>query len=166
MKQAVVGILFSEDRKSVLVIQRRDVNIWALPGGGVEQLESPEDAVIREVQEETGLKITIARKIAEYEPLNKLACKTHLFECSLVEGSLATGPETRNLGFFSISKLPPSLFHLHFDWIQDALLNQQEIIRKSITQITYKQAFCYFLRHPIQVIRFALSQLGLPINTP
>ena len=32
---------------------------WTLPGGGLEFGESPEEAVIREVEEETGLKIKV-----------------------------------------------------------------------------------------------------------
>lgn len=33
------------------------VGFWTLPGGGIEFGESPEDAVVREVKEETGLEI-------------------------------------------------------------------------------------------------------------
>ncbi|WP_456274423.1 NUDIX hydrolase [Bacillus sp. AK031] len=37
-------------------VDRGDI-VWNFPGGGIEEGETPEDAVIREVQEETGYKI-------------------------------------------------------------------------------------------------------------
>jgi ADP-ribose pyrophosphatase YjhB (NUDIX family) len=35
--------------------------VWSLPGGGVEQGEHPDRAVVREFAEETGLRVTVAR---------------------------------------------------------------------------------------------------------
>jgi predicted NUDIX family NTP pyrophosphohydrolase len=42
------------DRGEVLVCHRRDLNLWKLPGGGVEDGETPWEAVIREIAEEPG----------------------------------------------------------------------------------------------------------------
>ncbi len=49
---AAGGIVLNE-KTEILVILHRDR--WSLPKGGVEWLENPEDAAIREVMEETGL---------------------------------------------------------------------------------------------------------------
>ena len=47
-----------ENEKGELLLHKRsDFNVWAFPGGGAEEGESAEDCVIREVFEETGLKI-------------------------------------------------------------------------------------------------------------
>jgi 8-oxo-dGTP diphosphatase len=40
---------------------------WLLPGGGLEPGESAEDAVRREVHEETGLEVTSLRPVIRYE---------------------------------------------------------------------------------------------------
>jgi 8-oxo-dGTP diphosphatase len=42
-------------------------NTWRIPGGGIEEGESPEDAVKREVMEETGLRVDYVEKVGFYE---------------------------------------------------------------------------------------------------
>ena len=51
-KQAVYGIVFNNDKTEVLLIKRRDIPVWVLPGGGLDQGESPETGAVREVLEE------------------------------------------------------------------------------------------------------------------
>lgn len=66
--RTAVAIVEFADRR-ILLIKRRTVpfkGYWALPGGRVEAGESVEEAVVREVKEETGLDIEIIRKIGEY----------------------------------------------------------------------------------------------------
>ena len=39
---------------------------WALPGGRMDPGETVEQTIVREVKEETGLDVTVVRKIGEY----------------------------------------------------------------------------------------------------
>jgi 8-oxo-dGTP diphosphatase len=53
----------------ILLIKRATVpfkGFWALPGGRVDAGETVEETVVREVKEETGLDVTIVKKIGEY----------------------------------------------------------------------------------------------------
>lgn len=51
---SVTGIVYdSSDR--ILLVRQRDDSIWSTPGGVIEPDETPADAVVREVHEETGL---------------------------------------------------------------------------------------------------------------
>jgi 8-oxo-dGTP pyrophosphatase MutT (NUDIX family) len=163
MKNAVIGIVYKGN--DVLVLKRRDVSMWVFPGGGVDKNESPEEAVVREILEETGLQVAINRKVAEYTPKNAMTALTHVYECRVLEGTPQATSETRSAGFYSVQKLPQPFFSLHMEWLEDAMLNQKELIRKPINQITYWRVVLYFFRHPIHVIRFLLSKLGMPINS-
>ncbi|MFQ5729586.1 MAG: NUDIX hydrolase [Waddliaceae bacterium] len=165
MKSSVTSIIFQDNYSKVLIIKRCDVPIWVLPGGSIDKDETPETAVTREVLEETGLEVSIKRKVAVYTPVNRLTTSTHVFECETHKGNLKTGKETKDIGFFPLNALPDNTFHVHMDMIQDALLKKKEVIRKPFTQITYWKLFKYFVTHPILVIRFTLSQMGFPINS-
>lgn len=65
----VVAALVFKDGKLVIV-SSKNKNLWGLPGGYVETGESLEDAIVREVEEETGLRIRVTDFLASY-PLMK-----------------------------------------------------------------------------------------------
>lgn len=165
MKRSIIGIVFDSDGKKILVLKRRDVPIWVLPGGGVEISESPEEAVIREVYEETGLHVSIKRLVGFYTPINRLALPTYVFECTPISGSLTTGDETQHLGFYDEDHMPSPLFFIHHEWIKDAKKQLPNPINKPLDQVTYWNLFKYFCRHPIHVMRFILSLAGIPVNS-
>lgn len=153
-KNAAIGIIFNKNRSQVLLVKRQDVPVWVLPGGGVEDGESSPIAVVREVLEETGLKVEVVRKVAEYTPINNLARFTEIYECRSIAGALQDGPETRAISFFSTHQLPKNLFFLHEEWLQDALKNFSEPIQRPLSHVTYWNLTKYFLKHPLWVLRF------------
>lgn len=165
MKKAVIGIIFTPDRQAVLCIKRRDVPVWVLPGGGVDPGESPEEAVIREILEETGLKAKVDKKAGVYTPINRLSHHTEVFECSPLSGDLKTGDETRDVHYWPTNSLPKDFFIIHRDWLADALENSDFIIHKPISGVTYWNLFKHIVCHPIWVARLILSRCGFPINS-
>jgi 8-oxo-dGTP pyrophosphatase MutT (NUDIX family) len=48
------ALIFDEDHKILLVKEKRG---WELPGGGIEQGESPQETITREITEECGFEI-------------------------------------------------------------------------------------------------------------
>jgi 8-oxo-dGTP diphosphatase len=161
--QSVSGAIFSQDRTQVLLVLRRDVPVWVLPGGGVDPGEAPENSVVREILEETGFHVKVVRLAGIYTPINHLARSTHLYECQIQSGRMTVSTETRGIRFFSIHNLPlmPPPFH---EWVEDAYIVQPTVIR-SLTAVTYRNLFKNFLFHPFLVFRFLLSRFGFPINS-
>ena len=161
-EQSVNGIVMRGG--GVLLVRRRDVPVWVLPGGGIDRGESPEEAVCREVEEETGYRVSIARKIGRYTPLCRLARVTHLFACTIESGEATLTNETSDIAFFPLNALPERIPPPYPDWIADAVTETPGIIEKPITSVTYGRLLYYLCTHPILVARFLLTKIGIRIQ--
>ena len=81
-----VGIL--RDKKGRILIQKRPENsmlggLWEFPGGKKEMDESIEDACIREIKEETGIRVEAVRKITSIKHASShFKITLHAFECN------------------------------------------------------------------------------------
>lgn len=73
----VGGILESSDGKKVLIHRLSNFDFWLLPGGRVEMMEDTENAIIREMQEELGVKIQIDRLVSITESFFDMKDKTY-----------------------------------------------------------------------------------------
>ncbi len=161
--QSIAGIILSPQKNAVLLIQRRDVPVWVLPGGGIEQDESPIDAIMREILEETGFRVKVDRFVGDYLPINRLAKRTYLYECSIESGEATLSSETKGVCFFSLEHLPP-LPPPYPDWIEDTL-KQLPPLQKKLNSVNYYNLFKNMILHPILVFRFLLARIGFPFNT-
>jgi len=70
------------------------VSFWVIPGGGIEQDESDEECLIREVREETNLDVRIERMLIDQEaPPDGVYKRLRSYLCSPEGGSLEPGSE-------------------------------------------------------------------------
>ena len=161
---SVAGAIFSKDRKNVLLILRRDVPVWVLPGGGIDPGESPEEAILREILEETGFTVKIDRLVGDYSPINRLSKQTQLFECSILKGTASLNSECKGIQYFPIDNLPKKIPPPYREWIFDAHLGAPPVT-KELTSVNYTRFIWYLLSHPLLVARFLLARCGLSINT-
>ena len=89
-RTVAAGIIWDGDR---FLIQRRPDDgllggLWEFPGGGVEKGETVEDALIREIAEETGLQVSLLRKIGQVNhAYTHFSITLHAYHCALLNGS-------------------------------------------------------------------------------
>ena len=58
-------ILIEEDKLALIERHRAGRHYFTFPGGGVDEDESPQEAAIREAEEELGIAVEIKQKVAE-----------------------------------------------------------------------------------------------------
>jgi 8-oxo-dGTP pyrophosphatase MutT (NUDIX family) len=58
-------ILIEEDKLALIERRRAGRHYFSFPGGGVDEGESPQQAAIREAEEELGIQVEIKQKVAE-----------------------------------------------------------------------------------------------------
>ena len=162
--KSVFGIIFSEDQKSMVMVKRRDFPLWVFPGGGMEEEESPEKACLRELEEETGFRCRIIRKVCDFDHKKVMKVRSSLFVCQVVSGQAKLSNEAMKVSFFPIAE-PPKLFLPIFKEFLDISLagtKQNNLILKSIT---WANAIKFLFNHPLISIRFLFTRIGLHFNS-
>lgn len=98
MRVPCVGALVTDGEGRLLVVRRGrppGVGLWSVPGGRVEPGETDEQAVRREVQEETGLLVLVGALVGRLERpgLDGQVYDIADYACELRGGSLVAGDD-------------------------------------------------------------------------
>jgi 8-oxo-dGTP pyrophosphatase MutT (NUDIX family) len=105
----------------VLLIKRPTPRVWEFPGGGIEKGEPPADAAVREVWEETGLRVEVIREIGLYQRPGFRPHDGIAFLCKRSGGDLSANHESVAMRFFPVDRLPRGLLPWYREVIEDAL---------------------------------------------
>ncbi|MFI1013495.1 NUDIX domain-containing protein [Streptomyces sp. NPDC020965] len=98
----------TDDQGRVLLQRRRDNDLWALPGGGMDLTDSLPGTAVREVREETGLHIEITGLVGTYTDPRHIIAYTDgevrrqfnvCFTARVTGGALAISDESTELRF-------------------------------------------------------------------
>lgn len=109
-KVAVAGLI--SDGARVLLVRRAAIpriGFWALPAGYMDADELPEEALTREVAEETGLRVRVLPPVHAIAPLAGWAERRGillLYRAEPVGGHVAAGDDVSEVRWFSRAEIP------------------------------------------------------------
>ena len=122
-----VYALIFDDEGRILLGHRRDIDCWNLPGGGMESGETVDEAICREVCEETGLEVMVEQLVGVYSKPQKHEVVL-TFRCCIIGGTLQPTEEARENRYFAPAELPHNTLPKHRQRVEDAMLNQQSAV--------------------------------------
>jgi ADP-ribose pyrophosphatase YjhB (NUDIX family) len=136
-KVDVRGVVFRDER--ILLVREKADGGWTLPGGWSDVGDSPSEAVMREIREESGFVTRAVKLLAVLDrnrhghPPMPLHAYKLFFLCEILGGAAAPSSETDEVAFFAEDAIPElstprvtrkqiaRLFehHRHPDWPAD-----------------------------------------------
>ena len=115
LSPSVAAVIHDQEGR-LLLQEKSSGEAWSLPAGGVELGESPQEAIIREVMEETGYAVRIHGIISvfggrefryTYPSGDRVQYVVTLFQCKIIGGSgVPTDSETKSIKYFGRHETP------------------------------------------------------------
>lgn len=117
------------ERRKILLIKRGNAPFkgrWAFPGGFIEQNETAEQGTVREMEEETGVKVKIVKLVGIYSDPKRDPRKviSAAFLVKQIGGGIRAGDDAKEARWFDLDKLP-KLASDHKKILKDALKNRK-----------------------------------------
>ncbi len=113
-KVDVRGVAFRDGR--ILLVREKLDGGWTLPGGWADPCQTPSEAVVREIFEESGFEARAVKLAAVYDrskhphkPLMPFHIYKLFFLCEITGGAPAESHETTGVGFFAEDSIPEQL---------------------------------------------------------
>ena len=133
---AVAAAIFN-DKGQILLQKRQDVNKWCIISGHVEFGETIEEAILREIEEETNVGGNIKRFIGVYSSPpyqtydyedRTVQYVTSYFEVELISpvDTDFENNETQELRYFDVEEIPENFARINPFWLQDALSRDEK----------------------------------------
>jgi 8-oxo-dGTP diphosphatase len=104
--QVFAAAVIFDQHKNIFLVKStyQRFHPWGLPGGGLEYGEHPEESVIREVWEETGLNVCIEKLLLVNSWLPDRVGLYYL--CRITDGTFHPSDEVSEFDYFSLDNLP------------------------------------------------------------
>lgn len=134
--QGAGAIIFDMLGRVLLIKENYERRRWSLPGGAVEDGETPEEAAVRETCEETGVSVRIEHLVGSYGFDNGFTAWA--FRCSIVHGDPAvpSSGEIAEVRWCAPSNLPtPRSNILHYA-VPDAVAGRSDVALVNLPRVT------------------------------
>ncbi len=108
---------------AVLLVRRATepgLGLWSLPGGYVDRGEVVEEAAVREVWEETGLRTRVARLVGVFSEKGSPVVLV-VYAGEILEGEPQAREEVMEVDFFDVGEMPPLAFERDRDIVAGRL---------------------------------------------
>lgn len=120
---AVKGVIWHEGRFLILKRTKNDAHepdLWEFPGGGLELGEKHEEALVREIWEETGLKAEVMRPLSAWDARRKDGVQVLgvTFLCRYLSGEVRISHE-----------------HVDFAWIRPEEIELYPVFSQMIKEV-------------------------------
>jgi ADP-ribose pyrophosphatase YjhB (NUDIX family) len=133
VKTDVRGLVLSPNKKQVLMARESSDGKWTLPGGWADVGDTPREAVVKEIFEETGITAKPVALLAVFDkrmhnhPPQPYYIYKMVILCEAVSGELKSGFDMAGAGYFDIANLP--------ELSEDRILkNQVELVYKKAVE--------------------------------
>lgn len=141
MVTAATCILFDAERRELLLEKRADNGMWCVPGGAIELGETLEQALRREVKEETALDIENPKLFdiksgvhMVYPNQDEVYYTDVVYVVTEYRGDPKPDAESTELRWISIDRLPDNFLPTQVDYIEKFVAAQQQNNRKTATE--------------------------------
>ena len=135
LRRASAAAAVFDEQGRILLHQRSDNGNWALPGGAIELGETAEQAVVREVCEETGYEVSVVKLVGVYSDPRQttitypngdvVSYVSSLFECRVTGGAPALNEESTAIDWFPPEALPEPFHGGHVQRVKDAVARRE-----------------------------------------
>lgn len=108
-RMAVAAMIFDEQGRILLFKHTYRKFEWGIPAGGLEHREQPENAIVREFYEETGMQIEV-QKLLLAESAKEDHHVSLIYLCKIISGEFKPSLEISEMKYFDVNDLPQMLF--------------------------------------------------------
>jgi 8-oxo-dGTP pyrophosphatase MutT (NUDIX family) len=138
------AIILIEDNKLALIERHRaEKHYFSFPGGGVDEGESPQEAAMREAEEELGIQVEIKQKVAE---VIFNGSPQHYFLAQKLGGEFGTGTG-EEYGEFN-----PTHGTYHPIWMPLADVPNNNVLPRELAELVVRSAKEGWSAEPVIII--------------
>lgn len=129
------AVVFDADGRLLLIKENYDRRRWSFPGGAVEAGETPADAALRELAEETGATGSIDATVGVYQLVDGL--EVHLFASTdrLGHAPVPEGDEIAEVAWLDIAAIPEPRSNILHHALPDVVAGARNVERRGLESL-------------------------------